>query len=94
MDKLWSGVMDKSRDISVDNVSAVFRTLPCLKQVIKQLYLFKMIACKLDKCHALLESWCSFETAGVKGWRLLEALLNSRCSGGLKISNNDSIWKL
>jgi len=32
-DKLWPGVMDKSKDLTVDNVSALFRTLPYLKQV-------------------------------------------------------------
>lgn len=34
VDKLWSGIMDKSQEINVDSIAKVFNTLPHLKQVI------------------------------------------------------------
>jgi hypothetical protein len=33
VDKLWSGLMDKSEEINVDTIANVFNTLPYLKQV-------------------------------------------------------------
>ena len=33
IDKLWSGIMDKNKEINVDTIATVFSTLPHLKQV-------------------------------------------------------------
>jgi hypothetical protein len=39
VDKFWSGIMDKSSEINVNNIATVFNTLPHLKQVFQYLKL-------------------------------------------------------
>ena len=43
VDKLWSGIMDKSEEINVDTFANVFNTLPHLKQVIASVHIKSLV---------------------------------------------------
>ena len=81
VDKLWSGIMDKSREINVDTMAKVFNTLPHLKQVISFKRLFIMINKKKTVLNINLdfsESRHRSKAFGIQGRRFLAPLFDPR----------------